>query len=45
MWNIKKKYREQITVNKRLWCEVENLKMQVYEIEKKLAFMKSDSIY
>ena len=43
MQDIKKEYREQVTANKRLRCEVENLKMQVLEAEKELTSMKSDS--
>ncbi|GBB96931.1 hypothetical protein RclHR1_28790002 [Rhizophagus clarus] len=34
MQDIEKEYRERITANKRLRCEVENLKMQVQEAEK-----------
>ena len=45
MQDIEKDYRERVTANKRLRCEVENLKMQVQEAEKELAFMKSDSSY
>ena len=45
MQDIKREYREQITANKRLRCEVENLKMQVQEAEKKLASINSDSIH
>jgi len=45
MLDIEKEYRERVTANKRLRCEVENLKMQVQEAEKELASMKSDSSY
>src|SRR6266498_1669589 len=43
MQDIEREYREQVTANKRLLCEVEDLKMQVREAEKELASMKSDS--
>ena len=45
MLDIEKEYRERVTANKRLQCEVEDLKMQVRKAEKELASMKSDSIY
>jgi cell division septum initiation protein DivIVA len=45
MQDIEREYRERVTANKRLRCEVENLKMQVQEAEKKLASIKSDSIH
>ena len=45
MLDIEKEYREQVTANKRLRCEVENLKMQVQEAEKIIASMKSDSTH
>ena len=45
MQDIEREYRERVTANKRLRCEVEDLKMQVQEAEKELAFMKSDSIH
>jgi len=45
MQDIEREYRERISTNKKLRCEVENLKMQVQEAEKKLASMKSDSIH
>jgi len=45
MQNIKKEYREQVSANKRLQYEVKNLKMQVQEVEKELAFIKSDSVH
>ena len=40
MQDIEREYREQVTANKRLQCEVEDLKMQVREAEKELASMK-----
>ncbi|GES77204.1 hypothetical protein GLOIN_2v1773502 [Rhizophagus clarus] len=43
MQDIEREYRERVTANKRLRCEVENLKMQVQEAEKELASMKSNS--
>ena len=43
MLDIEKEYRERVTANKRLRCEVEDLKMHVQKAEKKLAFMKSNS--
>ena len=45
MQDIEREYRERVTANKRLRCEVENLKMQVQEAKKKLASIKSDSIH
>ena len=45
MQDIEREYRERISTNKRLRCEIENLKMQVQEAEKELASMKSDSIH
>ena len=45
MQDIEREYREQINMNKRLRCENEDLKMQLLEAEKELAFMKSSSIY
>src|ERR1051325_6244747 len=45
MQDIEREYRERVTANKRLRCEVENMKMQVQEAEKKLASIKSDSIH
>ena len=45
MLDIEKEYRERVTANKRLRCEVEDLKMQVRKAEKELASMKSDSSY
>ncbi|GES85326.1 hypothetical protein GLOIN_2v1773502 [Rhizophagus clarus] len=43
MLDIEKEYRKRVTANKRLRCEVENLKMQVQEAERELAIMKSNS--
>ena len=43
MLDIEKEYRERVTANKRLQCEVEDLKMQVQEVEKELASMKLNS--
>ena len=45
MQDIEMEYRDRVTENKRLRCEVENLKMQVQEAKKKLASIKSDSIH
>jgi hypothetical protein len=45
MHDIEKEYREQITANKKMRYEIENLKMQVQEAEKELASMKSDSTH
>jgi hypothetical protein len=41
---IKELSRSSISANKKLRCEVEDLKMQVYEAEKIIASMKSNSI-
>ncbi|RGB21420.1 hypothetical protein C1646_778076 [Rhizophagus diaphanus] len=43
MQDIERKYRERISMNKKLRCENEDLKMQLQEVKKKLASMKSDS--
>ena len=43
MQDIERGYREWVTANKRLQCEVEDLKMQVRKAEKELASMKSNS--
>ena len=45
MQDIKREYRERISVNKKLLCENEDLKMQVLEAEKELASMMSDSTH
>ena len=45
MQDIEREYRERISMNKKLRCENEDLKMQLQEAEKKLASMKLDSIY
>ena len=50
MEDIEKDYRERVSMNKKLRCENEDLKMQLLEAEKELASMKgpfgtkSDSI-
>jgi len=43
MQDIEREYRERISMNKKLRCENENLKMQLQEAEKELASMKLDS--
>jgi cell division septum initiation protein DivIVA len=43
MHDIEKKYREQVTANKKIRYEIKVLKMQVQEAEKELASMKSNS--
>ena len=45
MQDIEREYRERVIANKRLRCEIEDLKMQLLEAEKELASMKSDSIH
>ncbi|CAG8650461.1 20554_t:CDS:2 [Cetraspora pellucida] len=40
MQDIESKYREQVTANKKLQCEIEDLKMQLLEAERELASMK-----
>jgi len=45
MLDIEKEYKEQINTNKKLRCEIDNLKMQVEETEKELASIKSNSIH
>src|SRR3954463_3155623 len=45
MLDIEKEYRERVTANKRLRCEVEDLKLQVQEAKKELASMKPDSTH
>jgi hypothetical protein len=45
MHDVEREYREQVTANKKMRYEIENLKMQVLEAEKKLASIKSDSIH
>jgi hypothetical protein len=42
MHNIEKEYREQVTANKKMRYEIEDLKMQVQEAEKELASIKSN---
>ena len=43
MEDIEKDYRERVSMNKKLQCENEDLKMQLLEAEKELASMKSNS--
>ena len=43
MQDIEREYRERVTANKRLQCEVKDLKMQVRKAKKELASIKSDS--
>jgi cell division septum initiation protein DivIVA len=43
MRDVEEEYRERINANKKLRYEIENLKMQVQEAEKKLASMKLNS--
>ena len=43
MQDIEKEYRERINANKKLRCEISDLKTQLQEAEKELASMKSDS--
>jgi cell division septum initiation protein DivIVA len=43
MQDIEREYRERVNANKKMRYEIEDLKMQVREAEKKLASMKSDS--
>ena len=45
MQDIEREYRERVTANKRLRCEIEDLKMQLLEAERELASMKSDSTH
>jgi hypothetical protein len=45
MQNIEREYRERISMNKKLRCENEDLKMQLQEAEKELASMKLNSSY
>ena len=45
MQDIEREYKEQISTNKKLLCENEDLKMQLQEAEKELASMKSDSTH
>ncbi len=48
-WEIhvehRKEYKERIIANKKLRCEINDLKTQLQEAEKELASMKSDSSY
>ena len=41
MHDIEKEYRKQVTANKKMHYEIEDLKIQVQEAEKELASMKS----
>ncbi|CAB4426915.1 unnamed protein product [Rhizophagus irregularis] len=43
MQDIEKDYRERVSMNKKLRCENEDLKMQLLEAEKELASIKSNS--
>ena len=45
MHDIEKEYRERVTVNKKMRYEIEDLKMQVLEVKKELASIKSDSTH
>ena len=42
MQDIEREYRERINMNKKLRYEIEDLKVQLQEIEKELASIKSD---
>ena len=45
MHDIEREYRERVNANKKMRCEIKDLKMQVLEAEKELASMKSDSTH
>ncbi|GBB91840.1 hypothetical protein RclHR1_19240007 [Rhizophagus clarus] len=45
MQDIEKDYRKRISMNKKLRCKNEDLKMKLLEAEKELASMKSNSSY
>ena len=45
MQDIEKEYRERINANKKLRCEIHNLKTQLQKAEKELASMESSSIH
>ena len=45
MQDIEKDYRERVSINKKLRCENEDLKMQLLEAEKELASIKSSPIH
>ena len=45
MQDIEREYRERVNANKKMRYEIEDLKMQVQEAEKKLASIKADSSY
>ena len=44
MQDIEREYRERVNANKKMRYEIEDLKMQVQEVEKIIASLKSDSI-
>ncbi len=44
MRDVKEEYRERVSANKKMRCEIEDLKMQVQEAEKKLASARSNPI-
>ena len=43
--DIDNDYRERVSANKKLRYKIKDLKMQVQDVEKELAFIKSDSIH
>ncbi len=45
MHNIEKEYKKQVNTNKKMQSKIEDLKMQMQEVEKELASMKSDSTH
>ena len=45
MQDIEKEYKKRININKKLRCEINDLKVQLQEAEKELAFMKLNSSY
>ena len=45
MQNVNQEYNEQINANKKMRYEIEDLKMQIQEVEKELASMKSNSTH
>jgi len=44
MRDVEEEYRERVSANKKMRCEIEDLKMQVQEAEKKLASARSNPI-
>ena len=44
MRDVEEEYRERVSANKKMRCEIEDLKMQVQEAEKKLASARSNLI-